>query len=745
MRIVRDTPFAFGYVVHALKPPQRSVVIVVKGTFAPGASGAWEPAPEDAQVGCTGETYWDDDDAQSLRYDTDFALHKRNAEVLLAGTARAPGGAPTTSMVVTFRFGRVQRALAVFGERAWTSLGGLGPARPFTELPLRWEHAFGGSGHPTNPVGMGADRSAPPRIEDPHALIAEARDRPEPAGAFPIPRAWPQRARRVGTYDGAWAKTRWPWLPDDFDWGYFNVAPAAQQMTGYFRGDEEFAWRGLDPEIPLVEGRLPGLRARAFLQLEPVGEGAFREVPLVLDTALIDADHRRVVCTWRGAAPVASEALTDVAHLFYVHEPVDANTPLAECQAWYQRALAAQQADDDVEPEDPPEPSLAAALEPYHPALAALSIEPAALLAQLEGPPTPRNVAEGRANLAKLRASIEADGEAVPPELEAAERELDAVAAAEPADGAAKRAYVTAKLARGERDFSGEDLTGAELADLDLRGVVFKETVLRQAVFDHSVLDGADFTDADLGDARAEGASFVGARLDKVEAAGFRAPGADFSGASLEDAELADAALDDTRWVEAHCKGTVFSGASLARAAFARATLDGADCDRAALPEADFAEASLYETSFEAARCAGAVFDRARLTGVRAGARADLTGCRARYVYAKGARLQDSVLDRADLSFSNLEGADFANTNLVQAQLNQCVLRGANFRGAVLVGAQMVKSDAMEACFEGARLSHADLRGTNFFAAGFWEAVTNDAAWELADLRRTLLEEKSSR
>ena len=745
MRILRETPFSFGYVVHALRPPQRAVIVVIKATFVPGTSGAWEPAPEDAQVGCTAETFWDDDDTKSLRYDTDFALFKRNAEVLLAGTAHAPGGAPTTSVVASFRFGGVQRALAVFGERTWTPFGGVSEPAPFTALPLRWEHAYGGPGHPTNPVGIGADRRVPPRLEDPHALISEARDRPEPAGAFPIPRSWPQRTRLTGTYDGDWAKTRWPWLPDDFDWAYFSVAPPPQQVSGYFRGDEDFAWRNLDPEIPLVEGRLPGLRARAFLQMEPIESGEFREVPLVLDTVVLDADHRRVLCTWRGATAVASEALTEVAHLFYVHEPLDANTPLAECRAWYRRALAAQEADDDVDPEDPDEPSLAAALEPYHPLLLAVGLDPATFAAQMEAPPTPLRVAENRANLAKIRASIEADGEPVPAEFEAAERDLDAVSAAEPLDGAAKRAYVIAKLARGERDFSDEDLTGAELADLDLRAVVFKETVLRLAIFDRSLLDEADFTEADLGEARAEGASFARARLDKAEAAGLRATGADFSGASLEDAELDGASLDDTRWHEAHCKGTVFAGASLARATFTRATLDGADCDRATMEAADFTEASLEETSFEAAKCVGAVFDRARLTGVRAGARADLTGVRARNVHAKGARLQDSVLDQADLSFSNLEGADFANANLVQAQLNQCLLGGANFRGAVLVGAKIMKSDAMEACFEGARLSHADLRGTSFFAAAFWEAVTDGAAWDLVDLRRTLLDEETVR
>ncbi len=745
MRILRDTPFTFGYVVHALEPPRRSVVVVVKGTFVPGVGGAWVPCPEDDQAGCTGEVFWDDDDAQSLRYDTDFALFKRQAEVLLAGTAHAPGGAPTTSVVVSFRFGGVQRALAVFGERTWTALGGLSTPKPFTSLPLRWEHAFGGPSHPSNPVGIGADRRAPPRLEDPHALITEARDRPEPAGAFPIPRTWPQRTRLTGTYDGAWSKTRWPWFPDDFDWGYYNVAPPAQRVSGYFRGDEEFAWRNLDPEIALLEGRLPGLRARAFLQMEPVETGEFREVTLVLDTVVLDADHRRVLCTWRGAAPVASEALTEVAHLFYVHEPLDANTSLADCRAWYRRALAAQEADDDVEAEEVAEPSLASALEPYRPMLLGLAIDPDAFAAQLDAPPTPPSVAESRKNLAAVRAALEAEGEPVPPALAEVERDLDAVAAAAPQDGAARRAYVTAKLARGERDFTEEDLTGADLSGLDLRATVFKDAILRLANLDDAALDEADLTACDLGEASAAGATFTRALLDDVEAAGLRAPRADFSGASLKDAVFDGAALDDTRWHDVHGAAASFGDASLARAVFTLAALDEAEFDRAVLTAADFTEASLAEASLEGARCAGATFDRARLTALRAGAGADLTGCRARNVHAKGARLQDSLLDKADLSFSNLEGADFSNAHLVQAQLNQCVLRGANFRGASLVGAKIVKSDAMEACFEGARLSHADLRGTSCFAASFWEAVTDGAAWDLADLRRTLLDKETWR
>ncbi|MFO0623994.1 MAG: DUF2169 domain-containing protein [Polyangiales bacterium] len=744
MRVLRDTPFAFGFLVFALRPPQRSLVVVVKGTFVRGEDGAWAPAPADAQAGCAGEVHWEDDDTQSLRDDSDFALHKPCAEVLLRGTFHA-GATAVTSGVASFRFGPVQRALAVFGERTWNALGGLSEPAPFLSLPLRWEHAYGGPGHPTNPVGVGADRRAPPRIEDPLDLVTEPRSRPEPAGAFPIPRAWPQRAGLTGTYDRAWRKQRWPWLPVDFDWSYFLAAPPAQRVQGYFRGDEEFAWSRLDPALRLVEGRLPGLRARAFVQLEPVEGGEFREVPLVLDTVVLDADNRRVLCTWRGVTPVASEALTEVAHLFYVHEPLDAQTPLAACRAWYLRRLAEEAADDDVEPEVPGEPPLAEVLAPYHPALQALSIDPQEFLAALESPPTPITLAENRANLARLRASVEADGAELTEALDAVARDLDAVAAQEPVDGAARRAQVVARLAEGARDFTGEDLTGADLSELDLRGVCFKNAVLRGVSLDRSALDGADLSGADLGEATARAARFVGANLAGVEAAGTGRAGGGF----LRRHPRRRGARG--RHPRRHPLGRGERARRGLRRRLAAAGAVSARDARRRRPRPRDAPPGGFHRGVDArglprrrALRRGGVRPRAADQPPRGRTGRPHRRARAR-AFARDARLQDSVLDKADLSFSNLEGADFSQSSMVQATLNQCVLRRATFRGAVLVGAVILKSDAMEGCFEAARLSHADLRGTSLFGAAFWEAETDEVRWELADLRRTLLDPEVSR
>ena len=32
----------------------------------------------------------------------------------------------------------------------------------------------------------------------------------------------------AGTYDDSWKQTRWPGLPEDFDFGYWNCAPEDQ-------------------------------------------------------------------------------------------------------------------------------------------------------------------------------------------------------------------------------------------------------------------------------------------------------------------------------------------------------------------------------------------------------------------------------------------------------------------------------------------------------------------------------------
>ncbi len=142
-------------------------------------------------------------------------------------------------------------------------------------------------------------------------MVRSAADRPDPAGAFPIAPTWPARRAVSGTYDEAWQRTRWPYFPEDFDWGYFNAAPRDQQIEGYWRGDEEIELTGLHPAEPLIRCRLPGVRPRVFLHHSGADAG-LREVALNLDTITLDIDTLRVHVVWRGLAEIARETLEGI-------------------------------------------------------------------------------------------------------------------------------------------------------------------------------------------------------------------------------------------------------------------------------------------------------------------------------------------------------------------------------------------------------------------------------------------------
>ena len=78
---------------------------------------------------------------------------------------------------------------------------------------------------------------------------------------------------------------------------------------------------------------LPGLRVRLFLgDQTPDRKPPLREVPLVLDTAWIDADAERLVLVWRGRAKIRGPKMPDVQTLFAFTEPM-AQPPATQAQA----------------------------------------------------------------------------------------------------------------------------------------------------------------------------------------------------------------------------------------------------------------------------------------------------------------------------------------------------------------------------------------------------------------------------
>ncbi|HEY4120365.1 MAG TPA: DUF2169 domain-containing protein, partial [Byssovorax sp.] len=259
--IVDDaTSFTAALVAWQIRPPTDSMTVVVKGSFAlvPDAPAA---ALEESDFPI-GDLHVDDDPTKSLAYASDLAPLKPMADVVATGHAYAPGKrAP--AMQVTLKFGAgkrgFSRTLNVYGDRRWRStVVTTAPSDPeaFESMPITWERAFGGPSFDKNPCGVGHKAAAGadgiarlPNVELTSPRIVSPGDAPAPAGFGPIAPTWKERWSKLGTYDRAWFKQRWPYFPADFDWTHFQTAPAPQQLP-YLAGDESFEIVGMFADRP---------------------------------------------------------------------------------------------------------------------------------------------------------------------------------------------------------------------------------------------------------------------------------------------------------------------------------------------------------------------------------------------------------------------------------------------------------------------------------------------------------------
>ncbi|WP_044250029.1 DUF2169 domain-containing protein, partial [Chondromyces apiculatus] len=105
------------------------------------------------------DTTWDDDPSRSLSASTDILPFKPRADIVLVGSAYAPGKTPARSFVTRLLVGDLDKSIEVHAGRAWTQDGHLREGPRVTKVPLRYERAAGGP-DTWNPVGV--RRDAPP-------------------------------------------------------------------------------------------------------------------------------------------------------------------------------------------------------------------------------------------------------------------------------------------------------------------------------------------------------------------------------------------------------------------------------------------------------------------------------------------------------------------------------------------------------------------------------------------------------
>ncbi|MBI4954139.1 MAG: DUF2169 domain-containing protein [Myxococcales bacterium] len=706
------SPFPATSFAAELEPGRAREIVVVKGSFAlePGAAATLAPV----QDALRGDERWDGAEGASLRYASDHAPFKPEADVLAVGHAYPPPGANVAR--VALEVGPVGKVVVATGDRHWVSVAQPSEPAPFERMPLRHERAFGGPACGDNPVGVGAGAvkgTALPNLERPEALLRRAGEAPRPACFAPLAPEWPARAPQSGTFDAAWQKTRWPHLPRDFDWTHFQAAPVDQRCA-YLEGGESYRITSVLPGGAALEGRLPRARPRAFVLRRPAraaGEAArppedatpathadhaLEEVRLALDTVLFDCDAREARLVWRGSAPTADLGASDVERLLVLHD--DGSGASDREQAWGELLVAGSRRFEPAELD---------AARVRRATLAALPCDPARL----------RDAAVKARRTAERQAALPPPaGEPEPPEP-------------------VPRATVEADLRAGV-SLAARDLTGAELAGLDFSGRDLTRAVLARATLTGARFDGARCLGVCLVGARAAGSSWVGAELGRADAAGADLAHADLTkarlgqamlcGASLEGATLAGADLGRADLTKARLAGMQAEGASFVAADLSGATLDGAGLADAVLDDARLYEASGEAVVLDRASLADARLERARLPGVSLrDARApgsvwdgaDLSGAHAERANLAGAVLRDAVLDRAILDAANLAdavvaGASLREASLRRANLARVDLEGADCRRADLGGASLYQAETWQARLDGARLDEAFVAGS---------------------------------
>lgn len=322
MELLNATRMQAGYTMGMRPDGRELLVVVVKGTFAIPQQGE-QPRLAEAQVPLVNaDTFTGEPGLSAPIYESDYAPVKPCCDVILNGSAYAPGGMPGERATVAVRVGQMRKRFDVVGNRVWmSSLLGFASTwpEPFTIMPISYDNAFGGLDnlHPDpnkheayrlNLVGRGFyPKSKASMIDGKPLPNTEESGRPitNPAGSYrpmsfgPIGRAWQPRPAFGGTYDQNWIDNVFPFLPADFDERYYQCAPEDQQIE-YIRGGEEVELESLTPQ-GFISFRLPAIEVPVKFYLKNYEE---KEVQAAADTLIIEPDLGRFVILWRTSLPL---------------------------------------------------------------------------------------------------------------------------------------------------------------------------------------------------------------------------------------------------------------------------------------------------------------------------------------------------------------------------------------------------------------------------------------------------------
>lgn len=706
--------------------------------FEDGAAGEPRPEPE----------LWDAVNRAVGNAILDEGYPKPAGEFKVYGSAHALGGNPVREMLVSARVGAVSKQLAVSGDRHFNAVGLISSPEPFTSMPLTPQRAFGGEGVAANPVGKGAcaakladgsEQWPLPNVESMRQRVLKRGDQVEPAGFWGFDAASPMRSSRLGRFDDNWLKHTWPHLPEDTSMEYFHAAPVDQRNSTYFKGDEAFELEGMHPRHAVQQFRLPGLRARCFINRRQAdGSEKFSEAEARLDTVWLFPELECGIVLYRAQSDAADEDASDVLHVMAEWERLQDQPRSFE---HYHQLFLSRLAEDrpgaqaDSEPPVPEAPAEAAVQVPAPtvavPA-AAMAAVPAAIpemtpeiteayrqLDELERHTaelmrknglTEQDVARFLKAEAEEPAVSLAEAERMADDLEMQTRELmrknnltDAdvmkfLPQAQEPEKPVSLAEVKGMIADLEKQ-TQDLLKKNGLTEADVEKVFESRPELAEALQNLREAKAADVPLSAIPDAFPALPKAEIPIPDAAAAAAVAMP-------SLPEGAPAHAQLTREQVIERHA----------GRQSLAGFDLSGVDLSGLDLSGADFSGSLMEKTVLTGSRLAGASLSGCLLQGADC-SEADLSGADLADASAAGARFT-----KANLQAAQVTGADFTSADFSEAQLQKAVLDGASFEQATMAKIQATGSSGRQSNFSGA-----DLAGADFGTAMLTQAMFNGA------------------
>jgi hypothetical protein len=323
MNFENHTHYPAGWTLGFEPDGRELLIIVVKATFTIPDNGEMPQLAEEQVPLVEADQFTGEPGYSATLCETDYAHRKTFCDVLLNGSAYAPGGRPSKQVTVSMQVGSMKKVLNVIGHRKWDRIlmqDTPSLPLPFVKKAISYDCAFGGvdidqndesraKTYLLNPVGVGfypissgkeLEGKPLPNTEEVGRPVLSAKTGSfQPMAFGPVGRNFVSRSKYAGTYDQNWLDNHAPFWPDDFDYRYFQAAPQEQQIS-YPKGGEPVLLKNLTP-LGTCRFRLPKLEIPVFVN--PYRDNAKQLAP-VIDTVFFEPDHGRFTMTWRVALPL---------------------------------------------------------------------------------------------------------------------------------------------------------------------------------------------------------------------------------------------------------------------------------------------------------------------------------------------------------------------------------------------------------------------------------------------------------